>query len=83
MPEWCYKELFEKILNSFSKCSHKFTDISQTCSKRFVIFGRLHIVVGLQSHKNMCRDTQRSLTQKSKLGIYRALAVHYIIQNCI
>lgn len=40
-----------------SECSRKFTDISQPCGKRFVIFRRLHIVVGLQSRKNMCRNT--------------------------
>lgn len=51
--------------------------------KRLVLFRCLHIIIRLKAEQDMRRNAQRSLTQKSKFGIYRALAVYYIIQNCI
>lgn len=65
------------------KCSHKFTHALEPVRKRLVMFHDLHIIVRLKAEKDMRRNAQCSLTQKSKFGIYRALAVYYIIQNGI
>ena len=64
-----------------SKCSHKFTHALEPVRKRLVMFHDLHIIVRLQTEKDMRRNAQCCLAQKGKLGVYRALAVHYIIQN--
>ena len=66
-----------------------FLSASPTQNVHITLIYQIHHVRSKCSHKfmkaekDMRRNAQRSFTQKSKFGINRALAVHYIIQDSI